>query len=64
MVTFVESFIGFSCDESLTRSSFFLSDETEMRFGGLVSTSNLVKEDKITVQSDSDLLWTITIKKP
>ncbi|AEE27490.1 unnamed protein product [Arabidopsis thaliana] len=36
---------------------------TEMRFGGLISTSNLVKEEKITVESDSDLLWTISIKK-
>ncbi|KAF4366695.1 hypothetical protein G4B88_010770 [Cannabis sativa] len=38
-------------------------NDTEMRFGGLVSTSNLVKQDKITVQSDSDLLWTISLKK-
>ncbi|XP_050117732.1 thiamine pyrophosphokinase 1-like [Malus sylvestris] len=37
--------------------------ETEMRFGGLISTSNIVKGEKITVQSDSDLLWTISIKK-
>ncbi|KAB2609589.1 cell division control protein 48 E-like [Pyrus ussuriensis x Pyrus communis] len=37
--------------------------ETEMRFGGLISTSNLVKGEKITVQSDADLLWTISIKK-
>ncbi|KAF3495548.1 hypothetical protein DY000_02051776, partial [Brassica cretica] len=37
--------------------------DTEMRFGGLVSTSNLVKGEKITVESDSDLLWTISIKK-
>ncbi|RVX20478.1 Thiamine pyrophosphokinase 1 [Vitis vinifera] len=37
--------------------------DTEMKFGGLVSTSNIVKGDKITVQSDSDLLWTISIKK-
>nr|VDD53602.1 unnamed protein product [Brassica oleracea] len=37
--------------------------DTEMRFGGLVSTSNLVKGEKITVESDSDLLWTIPIKK-
>ncbi|CAN8295850.1 unnamed protein product [Cochlearia groenlandica] len=36
---------------------------TEMRFGGLVSTSNIVKGEKITVESDSDLLWTISIKK-
>ncbi|MCD9639951.1 cAMP-dependent protein kinase subunit [Datura stramonium] len=38
-------------------------DNTEMRFGGLVSTSNIVKENIVTVQSDSDLLWTISIKK-
>ncbi|ESQ36645.1 hypothetical protein EUTSA_v10008492mg [Eutrema salsugineum] len=36
---------------------------TEMRFGGLISTSNMVKGEKITVESDSDLLWTISIKK-
>lgn len=40
-----------------------LKGNTEMRFGGLISTSNLVKEEKITVESDSDLLWTISIKK-
>ncbi|XP_062143316.1 thiamine pyrophosphokinase 1 isoform X2 [Alnus glutinosa] len=38
-------------------------DNTEMSFGGLVSTSNIVKEEKITVRSDSNLLWTISIKK-
>ncbi|XP_056855001.1 thiamine pyrophosphokinase 1-like [Raphanus sativus] len=38
--------------------------DTEMRFGGLISTSNKVKGEKITVESDSDLLWTISIKKP
>ncbi|XP_057965568.1 thiamine pyrophosphokinase 1 isoform X2 [Malania oleifera] len=38
--------------------------ETEMRFGGLVSTSNIVIAEKVTVQSDADLLWTISIKKP
>ncbi|OMO63807.1 hypothetical protein CCACVL1_22255 [Corchorus capsularis] len=38
-------------------------NDTEMRFGGLVSTSNIVTGDKVTVQSDSDLLWTISIKK-
>lgn len=35
-----------------------------MKFGGLISTSNIVKGDIITVKSDSDLLWTISIKKP
>uniref|UniRef100_A0A2P2P658 Thiamine pyrophosphokinase 1 isoform X2 n=1 Tax=Rhizophora mucronata TaxID=61149 RepID=A0A2P2P658_RHIMU len=39
-----------------------LSD-MEMSFGGLVSTSNIVKADKVTVQSSSDLLWTISIRK-
>lgn len=37
--------------------------DTDMRFGGLISTSNIAKEEKITVRSDSDLLWTISIKK-
>ncbi|XP_078156652.1 thiamine pyrophosphokinase 3-like [Carex rostrata] len=39
-----------------------LSD-TAMGFGGLISTSNIVKEEKVTVSSDSDLVWTISIKK-
>ncbi|XXG54146.1 hypothetical protein AAC387_Pa03g2099 [Persea americana] len=37
--------------------------DTAMKFGGLVSTSNIVREEKITVRSDSDLLWTISIRK-
>ncbi|KAI3948614.1 hypothetical protein MKW98_027680 [Papaver atlanticum] len=39
-------------------------DNTEMKFGGLISTSNIVMQEKITVQSDSDILWTISIRKP
>lgn len=39
------------------------ADNTAMEFGGLVSTSNIVKGEKVTVQSDCDLLWTISIKK-
>ncbi|KAI3865480.1 hypothetical protein MKW92_022269 [Papaver armeniacum] len=38
--------------------------DTEMKFGGLISTSNIAREEKITVQSDSHLLWTIEIRKP
>ncbi|KAF9622051.1 hypothetical protein IFM89_029335 [Coptis chinensis] len=38
-------------------------DNTEMKFGGLISTSNIVREARITVRSDSDLLWTISIRK-
>ncbi|KAF9669341.1 hypothetical protein SADUNF_Sadunf14G0097600 [Salix dunnii] len=37
-------------------------NNTKMRFGDLVSTSNLVQGEKVTVQSSSDLLWTISIK--
>lgn len=48
---------------STTGLQWDLSD-TEMKFGGLVSTSNLVKGEKVTVRSDTDLLWTISIKKP
>ncbi|KAM0947673.1 putative thiamine diphosphokinase [Dioscorea sansibarensis] len=35
-----------------------------MNFGGLISTSNVVREETVTVRSDVDLLWTISIKKP
>ncbi|XP_030543327.1 thiamine pyrophosphokinase 1 isoform X1 [Rhodamnia argentea] len=38
--------------------------DTEMKFGGLISTSNIAREETVTVRSDSDLLWTISIKKP
>lgn len=36
---------------------------TEMRFGGLISTSNIVRGEIVTVQSNSDLLWTVSLKK-
>jgi len=38
------------------------SDNTSMRYGGLISTSNIVDEDKVTVTSDSDLIWTISLR--
>lgn len=34
-----------------------------MSFGGLISTSNIVRKEKVTVHSDSDLLWTISLKR-
>ncbi|KAG0478519.1 hypothetical protein HPP92_013238 [Vanilla planifolia] len=37
--------------------------ETGMQFGGLVSTSNIVRKEIITVRSDADLLWTINVRK-
>ncbi|KAL1832924.1 hypothetical protein ACET3Z_002575 [Daucus carota] len=35
---------------------------TEMRFGGLISTSNIVRGETVTVQSSSDLLWTLSVQ--
>ena len=29
-----------------------------MRFGGLVSTSNLLEAEEVHVESDADLIWT------
>ncbi|KAJ8749551.1 hypothetical protein K2173_026200 [Erythroxylum novogranatense] len=51
-----------SCGTTTTGLEWDLTD-MEMSFGGLVSTSNLVKDEKITVKSSSDLLWTISIRK-
>lgn len=39
------------------------ADKTEMRFGGLVSTSNIIDADQIEVESDSDLLWTTELNE-
>nr|AFK41823.1 unknown [Medicago truncatula] len=55
--------IGMPSGSSTTTGLQWDLKDTEMRFGGLVSTSNIVKGDIVTVQSDSDLLWTISIKK-
>ncbi|CAJ2632032.1 unnamed protein product [Trifolium pratense] len=55
--------IGMPSGSSTTTGLKWDLNETEMRFGGLVSTSNIIKGDIVTVQSDSDLLWTISIKK-
>uniref|UniRef100_A0A0D6R2Q7 Thiamine pyrophosphokinase n=1 Tax=Araucaria cunninghamii TaxID=56994 RepID=A0A0D6R2Q7_ARACU len=36
---------------------------TPMGFGSLISTSNILKGEKVTVCSDVDLLWTTSIRK-
>ncbi|XP_058201667.1 thiamine pyrophosphokinase 1-like isoform X2 [Rhododendron vialii] len=56
--------IGMPSESTTTTGLQWDLNDTEMRFGSLISTSNIVKEERITVQSDSDLLWTISIKKP
>jgi thiamine pyrophosphokinase len=33
-------------------------EELEMRFAGLISTSNIIEEDEVVVASDVPLLWT------
>ncbi|KAL6619374.1 hypothetical protein ACP70R_034513 [Stipagrostis hirtigluma subsp. patula] len=33
-----------------------------MSYGGLISTSNVLEEDKVTVTSDSDLIWTASLR--
>ncbi|XP_007050883.2 PREDICTED: thiamine pyrophosphokinase 1 isoform X2 [Theobroma cacao] len=55
--------IGMPSSSSTTTGLQWDLNETEMRFGGLISTSNIVTGEKVTVRSDSDLLWTISIKK-
>ncbi|KAI7740830.1 hypothetical protein M8C21_020150 [Ambrosia artemisiifolia] len=55
--------IGTPCGSSTTTGLQWNLDNTEMRFGGLVSTSNIAKGETVTVRSDSDLLWTISLKK-
>lgn len=37
--------------------------EAKMRFGSMISTSNIVHAEKVTVESDADLLWTISLRK-
>lgn len=37
-------------------------NETPMSFGSLISTSNVLKDEKVTVCSDADLLWTSSIQ--
>lgn len=36
--------------------------DTEMCFGGLVSTSNLIEADEVEVESDVDLVWTTQLR--
>ncbi len=35
-----------------------------MRVGGLVSTSNIMDSDTITVETDVDLVWTTQLHDP
>ncbi|KAK4482191.1 hypothetical protein RD792_009333, partial [Penstemon davidsonii] len=57
------AFVSYSLFNLDLDPSVVISANAEMRFGGLISTSNIVKGEIVTVQSDTDLLWTISIKK-
>jgi len=37
-------------------------NETPMSFGSAISTSNILRDEKVTVRSDADLLWTSSIQ--
>ncbi|KAF0925435.1 hypothetical protein E2562_016657 [Oryza meyeriana var. granulata] len=37
-------------------------NNTSMSYGGLISTSNVVEEETIRITSDSDLIWTISLR--
>lgn len=37
-------------------------DSTEMRIGGLVSTSNILEGEEVLVESDVDLVWTTELR--
>ena len=38
-------------------------DATEMRFGGLVSTSNIIEGEEVWVETDADLIWTAELRE-
>ena len=39
-------------------------DRLEMRFGGMVSTSNALEADEVLVETDTDLVWTTRLRAP
>lgn len=50
------------CQHLISYAPLSSPDNTSMSYGGLVSTSNIVDDDKVTVTSDSDLIWTISLR--
>jgi len=45
-----------------TRGLRWNLDATRMEIGGLVSTSNIIDNDEIWVETDSDLIWTTELR--
>nr|CAB3461692.1 unnamed protein product [Digitaria exilis] len=55
--------IGMPSTSTTTTGLRWNLDNTSMNYGGLISTSNIVEEDKVTVTSESDLIWTVSLQK-
>ncbi|KAJ1262587.1 hypothetical protein BS78_09G119800 [Paspalum vaginatum] len=54
--------IGMPSTSTTTTGLRWNLDNTSMSYGGLISTSNIVEEDEVKVTSDSDLIWTISLR--
>uniref|UniRef100_A0ACD5XH94 Uncharacterized protein n=1 Tax=Avena sativa TaxID=4498 RepID=A0ACD5XH94_AVESA len=54
--------MGAPSSSSTTTGLRWNLDNTSMSYGGLVSTSNIVDGEKVTVTSDTDLIWTISLR--
>ncbi|KAL5230507.1 hypothetical protein ABZP36_029283 [Zizania latifolia] len=54
--------IGVPSTSTITTGLQWNLDNTSMSFGGLISTSNMVVEEDVTVISDTDLIWTISLR--
>ncbi|XP_022953401.1 thiamine pyrophosphokinase 1-like isoform X3 [Cucurbita moschata] len=55
--------IGMPSGSTTTNGLQWDLTDTKTKFGGLISSSNKVKGEKVRVLSDTDLLWTISLKK-
>lgn len=49
---------GITCRCNSLKHLIMVAEDTKMAFGGLISTSNLMVEDAVHVQSNQPLLWT------
>eukprot|EP00250_Pteridium_aquilinum_P009783 c18933_g1_i1 orf=241-1098(-) len=55
--------LGVPCGSSTTTGLKWNLEKTSMKFGGLISVCNHLESEIVTVESDTDLVWTITIEQ-